>query len=49
MNDREKHVQEVLWKNARESKLARREIASKTERHKDTTAKGRLEKARRGR
>lgn len=49
MDDRQKQRLEVLWKNGKDSKLARKEIARTTPRHKATTAKGRLELARKGR
>lgn len=42
MNDKEKQKQEVLWNNARESKLARKEIANSTPKHRDATPRGRV-------
>lgn len=38
MKDADKHRAEVLWKNAKDSKLARKEIAKMTDRHKDRDA-----------
>jgi hypothetical protein len=49
MTPQEKHRLEVLWANARESKLARKEIARATAQHQAATAKGRIEAERRRR
>jgi hypothetical protein len=49
MDDRQKHLLQVAWKNAPESKIARKQIARSTSPHKATTAKGRLELAKKGR
>jgi hypothetical protein len=46
MKDKEKHRLEVLWKNARDSKVARKEIAISTPPHKNTTARGKVQKGR---
>jgi hypothetical protein len=35
MKDADKHKAQVLWQNAKDSKLARREIARMTAKHKD--------------
>lgn len=46
MTPQEKHKQEVLWKNAKDSKLARREIAKSTPKHRDATPQGRVKRGR---
>jgi hypothetical protein len=35
MNARDRHRAEVLWQNAKDSKVARKEIAGMTAKHKD--------------
>jgi hypothetical protein len=41
----DKHRMEVLWANAKASKLARKEIAQATPAHTRTTPRGRLKEA----
>lgn len=43
MTPAEKDKMHVLWKNAKDSKLARREISRQTPAHKTTTPKGRID------
>lgn len=44
MSSRDKHKAEVLWQNAKDSKVARKELARMTDKHKDATPRGRISK-----